>query len=71
MQYRNTPDRDTGMSPAMALFGRPLHDFLPRMPGAMVGTMWREVAEAREQALLPRARAAVKKSHLWCWRIMF
>ena len=49
------------MSPAMALFGRPLRDFLPCVPGAMVGTMWREVAGAREQALMPRARAAEKK----------
>ena len=59
LQYRNTPDRDTGMSSVMALFVRPLHDFLPRVPGAMVGTMWRDVSEAREQALMPRARGEV------------
>ena len=35
----------------MALFGRPLRDFLPRVPGAMIGTMWREVSEARERAV--------------------
>ena len=27
--YRNTPDRDTGRSPAQVLFGRSLKEFLP------------------------------------------
>ena len=29
LQYRNTPDRDIGESPAELLFGRPLREFLP------------------------------------------
>ena len=29
LQYRNTPQQSTGLSPAMALFGRQLRDFLP------------------------------------------
>ena len=29
MAYRNTPDRDTGRSPAQVIFGRELRDFLP------------------------------------------
>ena len=58
LQYRNTPDRDTRMSPAMALFGRQLRDFIPRRPDDLIGTMWREIADAREKALLPRGKGA-------------
>ena len=29
MQYRNTPDEATGISPAMYMFHRPIRDFLP------------------------------------------
>lgn len=29
LQYRNTPDHDTGLSPADCLFGRPIRDFIP------------------------------------------
>ena len=29
LQYRKTPQQSTGLSPAMALFGRQLRDFLP------------------------------------------
>ena len=53
LTYRNTPDRDTRLSPAMALFGRQLRDFLPKAP--LVGPMWRELADAREKALAPRS----------------
>ena len=53
LTYRNTPDRDTGLSPAMALFGRQLRDFLPKAP--FVGSMWQDLADAREKALAPRS----------------
>ena len=53
LTYRNTPDRDTGLSPAMALFNRQLRDFLPTAP--LVGSMWKELADAREKALAPRS----------------
>ena len=33
MQYRNTPVQSTGISPAIALFGRHLKDFIPLSPG--------------------------------------
>jgi hypothetical protein len=63
MTYRNTPDRDTGLSPAEILYGRPLKDFLPVMPGSSsnhdrrttsLGT-WTELAAHRERALGTRS----------------
>ena len=32
LQYRNTPDSDTGLSPAMCIFGREIRDFIPVLP---------------------------------------
>ena len=32
LEYRNTPDRDVGLSPAELLYGRNLKDFLPDKP---------------------------------------
>ena len=33
LQYRNTPDPDTGLSPAEVIFGRQIRDFTPVLPG--------------------------------------
>ena len=56
MAYRNTPDRDTGRSPAQVLFGRRLRDFLPGpMARYKPDSRWRLLREDREKALAKRA----------------
>ena len=32
LQYRNIPDRDTKLSPAMCVFGQSIKDFIPLFP---------------------------------------
>ena len=61
LQLRNTPDQDTGLSPAQLLLGRNLRDFLPRSPRKSsirkfdeLGSKFRDLSEWRELALGPR-----------------
>jgi hypothetical protein len=61
LTLRNTPDQDTGMSPAQMLLGRDLRDFLPgTKPKAHMTShkdmrdTWKEGADWRELALAPR-----------------
>ena len=56
MQYRNTPDRDTGRSPAQVIFGRQLRDFLPApLSHYKPHPRWLLQQEDRENALRKRA----------------
>ncbi len=55
LQYRNTPDQHTKLSPAMILFGRAIRDFIPVLPGKYrPHNTWREMLEEREMALRNR-----------------
>ena len=55
LQYRNTPDPDTKMSPAMCVFGRPIKDFIPIHRGKYrPHPTWGETLAAREEALRNR-----------------
>ena len=62
MQHRNTPDPDTGLSPAQVLFGRPVKDFMPVMPGKFRPQEgWRMAQEDREKALRVRYHRGKEK----------
>ena len=53
--HRNTPDRDTGLSPAQVIFGRSIRDFFPIKPGNLqLHPEWRLTMEQREAALARR-----------------
>ena len=68
LQYRNTPDRDTGISPAQMLYNRKLPDFLPSKPMETVvpkhdqfSDLWKNTAEWRELALARRSQQIHEK----------
>ena len=60
LQYRNTPDPSTGLSPANILFGRNLRDRIPIPPGtsifnnSAVSPVWQQMWKVREAALSTR-----------------
>ena len=50
LEHRNTPDPQTGLSPAMILYGRQLRGFLPSSTQTQVKQEWRIDVELREKA---------------------
>ena len=62
LQYRNCPDKETKLSPAMCVFGRPTRDFIPILPGRYrPHDTWRETLAAREEALRNRHMRAAER----------
>ena len=61
LQLRNNPDRDSKLSPAKALYGRELRDFLPRPGSALMGDMCMNLVDVREMAQARRAKHSEKK----------
>ena len=62
LQYRNCPDKETKLSPAMCVFGRPIKDFIPVLPGRYrPHVTWRETLAAREEALRNRHMRAAER----------
>ena len=53
LAHRNTPCQDTGISPSVMLFGRPIRDHLPRYD-LKLRPEWNTIADSREQALAKR-----------------
>ena len=55
LQYRNTPDPTTHLSPANCLFGRTIRDLLPVLPGKYRHlTTWDKALTHRETTLAKR-----------------
>ena len=55
LQYRNTPDKDTKLSPAMCILGRPIRDLIPILAGKyQPHPVWRESLLTREEVLRHR-----------------
>ena len=62
LQYRNTPDPSTKLSSAQCLFGRPIRDFIPILPGRYKPhPTWQDTLDKRENALCNRHMRSAEK----------
>ena len=62
LQYRNTLDPDTKLSPAQCVFGRPIKDFIPILPGRYKPhPTWQDTLATRENALRNRHMKAAER----------
>ena len=63
LQYRNTHDPATKLSPAKCVFGRPIKDFIPILPSCYIPhPTWSDTLAAREVALRNRH---MKEAERW------
>ena len=61
LQYRNMPDPETKISPAMCIFGRPIKDFIPILLGRyQPHPTWQDTLLKREEALRNRHMKAAE-----------
>ena len=64
LQYRNTPDQSTKISPAQCIFGRPTRDLIPIWPRKYKPhKTWRETLKLREKALQKRHLKISERLH--------
>ena len=61
LTHRNTPCQQTGTSPAIALFGRPVRDHLP-IQEIRLQDGWNQIADNREQAMARKQHITVDHS---------
>jgi hypothetical protein len=62
LHYRNTPDPNTKLSPAQCVFGRPIKDLIPILPGRYIPhPTWRDTLALREEALRNRHMQAAER----------
>lgn len=62
LQYRNTPDPATKLSPAQCVFGRPIKDSIPILPGRYIPhPTWQDTLSLREEALRKRHMQALER----------
>ena len=60
LTHRNTPCQDTGISPSVMLFGRPIRDHLPRH-GKRLRPEWDVIFDRREDALAKRVTIPINQ----------
>ncbi len=62
LHYRNTPDPNTKLSPAQCVFGRPIKDLIPILPGRYIPhPTWHDTLALREEALCNRHMQAAER----------
>ena len=55
LQYHNTIDSDTGLSPIQMIFGRPIKEFIPILPSShRPHSTWTETSRVWEEAMHAR-----------------